>query len=163
MGHLMLQGVPPYQLAYSIKLPGVRCPPMPFSWQFRTDCRGGSPGSADDQPGCHVLEYSCACEIPLRRAYARQPIASAVYALMSISPAMVGFDSSPRTLILSFSRPWVGFWCLLRGLKSALLRPSSLADFCLHGIYDEAAWRLFGVWAGLALICARGSPGPTYG
>jgi hypothetical protein len=55
-------------------------------------------------------------------------IASAVYALMSISPAVVGFAAHATHFVVLAALG--GFWCLLRGLKSALLWPFSVADFC---------------------------------
>jgi 4-amino-4-deoxy-L-arabinose transferase-like glycosyltransferase len=85
-------------------------------------------------------------------------IASAVYALMSISPAVVGFAAHATHFVVLAALG--GFWCLLRGLKSALLWPIFCSGLLLGTAFMmKQPGVFFGVWAGLALVCARGSTG----
>jgi len=155
MGRLMLQGVPPYQLAYSIKLPGVDAAYALLMAVLGQTAAGVHLGLLMINLAAIVLVFLCVRELFDDYAAA---IASAVYALMSISPAVVGFAAHATHFVVLAALG--GFWCLLRGLKSALLRPI----FCSGLLFGTAFMMkqpgvFFGVWAGLALICARGPTG----
>jgi 4-amino-4-deoxy-L-arabinose transferase-like glycosyltransferase len=84
----MLQGVPPYQLACNIKLPGVDAAYALLMAVFGQTVVGIHLGLLMINLAAIVLLFLCVRE--LFDDYAAT-IASAVYALMSISPAVVGF------------------------------------------------------------------------
>src|SRR5258705_5012915 len=112
-GQLILEGIPPYQLAYNVKLPGIYAAYALLMAIFGQTPSGIHLGLLIVNLGAIVLLFFLARR--LFYSYAAV-IASANYALMSTSTAVFGLraHATPFVILAALG----GFVLLLRGLKS---------------------------------------------
>lgn len=112
-GQLILEGIPPYQLAYNVKLPGIYAAYALIMAIFGQTPSGIHLGLLFVNLGAIVLLFFLARR--LFDPYAAV-IASATYALMSTSPAVLGFAAHATHFVILAALG--GFLLLLRGLES---------------------------------------------
>ena len=112
-GQLILEGIPPYQLAYNVKLPGIYAAYALVMAIFGQTPTGIHLGLLFVNLGAIVLLFFLARR--LFDPYAAV-IASATYALMSTSPAVLGFQAHATHFVILAALG--GFVLLLRGLES---------------------------------------------
>ena len=112
-GQLILEGIPPYQLAYNVKLPGIYAAYALVMAVFGQTPFGIHLGLLFVNLGAVVLLFFLARR--LFDAYAAV-IASATYALMSTSPRVLGFAAHATHFVILAALG--GFVVLLRGLES---------------------------------------------
>lgn len=112
-GQLILQGIPPYQLAYNVKLPGIYAAYALVMAVFGQTPLGIHLGLLFVNLGAVVLLFFLARR--LFDLYAAV-IASATYAIMSTSPAVLGFQAHATHFVILAALG--GFVLLLRGLES---------------------------------------------
>jgi hypothetical protein len=112
-GQLILEGIPPYQLAYNVKLPGIYAAYALVMAVFGQTPSGIHLGLLFVNLGAIVLLFFLARR--LFDPYAAV-IASATYALMSTSPAVLGFAAHATHFVILAALG--GFLLLLRGLES---------------------------------------------
>ena len=112
-GQLILQGIPPYQLAYNVKLPGIYAAYALVMAIFGQTPFGIHLGLLFVNLGAIVLLFFLARR--LFDSYAAV-IASTTYALMSASPAVMGFRAHATHFVILAALG--GFILLLRGLES---------------------------------------------
>jgi hypothetical protein len=140
-GQLMLQGIPPYQLAYNMKFPGTYA-----AYALIMSIFGQSPA------GVHLgLLFVNAATVAMIFFLGRRLLgeiggiaAAASYAIMSVSPTVLGFAGHATHFVVFFAV--AGMLLLLRALATA--SPSS-------GGQDRQSHALFfvsGILLGLAVI-----------
>lgn len=112
-GQLILEGIPPYQLAYNVKLPGIYAAYALVMAVFGQTPAGIHLGLLFVNLGAIVLLFFFARR--LFDPYAAV-IASATYALMSTSTAVMGFRAHATHFVIFAALG--GFVLLLRGLES---------------------------------------------
>jgi hypothetical protein len=112
-GQLILEGIPPYQLAYNVKLPGIYAAYALVMAVFGQTPVGIHLGLLFVNLGAIVLLFFLARR--LFDPYAAV-IASATYALMSTSPPVLGFAAHATHFVILAALS--GFVLLLRGLDS---------------------------------------------
>ena len=112
-GQLILEGIPPYQLAYNVKLPGIYAAYALVMAVFGQTPFGIHLGLLFVNLGAIVLLFFLARR--LFDPYAAV-IASATYALMSTSTAVLGFRAHATHFVILAALG--GFVLLLRGLQS---------------------------------------------
>src|SRR6476620_8596738 len=112
-GQLILEGIPPYQLAYNVKLPGIYAAYALLMAVFGQTPFGIHLGLLFVNLGAVVLLFFLARR--LFDPYAAV-IASATYALMSTSPRVLGFAAHATHFVILAALG--GFVLLLRGLES---------------------------------------------
>src|ERR1043166_1317164 len=112
-GQLILEGIPPYQLAYNVKLPGIYAAYAVIMAVFGQTPFGIHSGLLFINLGATVLLFFLARR--LFDAYAGV-IASATYAGMSTSPAVLGLAAHATHFVIVAAL--AGFLLLLRGLES---------------------------------------------
>jgi dolichyl-phosphate-mannose-protein mannosyltransferase len=112
-GQLILEGIPPYQLAYNVKLPGIYAAYALVMAVFGQTAFGIHLGLLFVNLGGIVLLFFLARR--LFDPYAAV-IASATYALMSTSPSVLGFQAHATHFVILAALG--GFVLLLRGLES---------------------------------------------
>jgi hypothetical protein len=112
-GQLILEGIPPYQLAYNVKLPGIYAAYALVMAIFGQTPFGIHLGLLFVNLGAIVLVFFLARR--LFDSYAAV-IASATYALMSTSTAVLGFRAHATHFVILPALG--GFILLLRGLDS---------------------------------------------
>ena len=112
-GQLILEGIPPYQLAYNVKLPGIYAAYALVMAIFGQTPTGIHLGLLFVNLGAIVLLFFLARR--LFDPYAAV-IASATYALMSTSTAVLGLRAHATHFVILAALG--GFVLLLRGLKS---------------------------------------------
>jgi 4-amino-4-deoxy-L-arabinose transferase-like glycosyltransferase len=112
-GQLILEGIPPYQLAYNVKLPGIYAAYALLMAIFGQTPTGIHLGLLFVNLGAIVLLFFLTRR--LFDPYAAV-IASATYALMSTSPAVLGFRAHATHFVVLAALG--GFVLLLRGLGS---------------------------------------------
>jgi hypothetical protein len=112
-GQLILQGIPPYQLAYNVKLPGIYTAYALVMVVFGQTPFGIHLGLLFVNLGAVVLLFFLARR--LFDPYAAV-VASATYALMSTSPSVLGFCAHATHFVILAALG--GFVLLLRGLES---------------------------------------------
>ena len=112
-GQLILQGIPPYQFAYNVKLPGTYAAYALVMAVFGQTPFGIHLGLLFVNLGAVVLLFFLARR--LFDPYAAV-IASATYALMSTSPAVLGFCAHATHFVILTALG--GLVLLLRGLES---------------------------------------------
>lgn len=111
-GQLILQGIPPYEQAYNMKLPGTY-----YAYAI------GMAVFGQNTTGVHLTllaanGLTCVFLFLLGRALAG-PVAGAaagaIYALMSLSPAVLGLAAHATQFVVLFAVP--GVWLLWKGLE----------------------------------------------
>lgn len=112
-GQLILEGIPPYQLAYNVKLPGIYAAYALVMAVFGQTPAGVHLGLLLVNLGAIVLLFFLARR--LFDPYAAV-IASATYALMSTSTAVMGLRAHATHFVILAALG--GFLLLLRGLES---------------------------------------------
>jgi Dolichyl-phosphate-mannose-protein mannosyltransferase len=112
-GQLILEGIPPYQLAYNVKLPGIYAAYALVMAVFGQTPFGIHLGLLFVNLGAVVLLFFLARR--LFDPYAAV-IASATYAIMSTSSAVLGFQAHATHFVILAALG--GFVLLLRGLES---------------------------------------------
>src|SRR5439155_9664052 len=112
-GQLILEGIPPYQLAYNVKLPGIYAAYALVMAVFGQTPAGIHLGLLLVNLGAIVLLFFLARR--LFDSYAAV-IASATYALMSTSTAVLGLRAHATHFVVLAALG--GFVLLLRGLES---------------------------------------------
>jgi 4-amino-4-deoxy-L-arabinose transferase-like glycosyltransferase len=112
-GQLILEGIPPYQLAYNVKLPGIYAAYALLMAIFGQTPSGIHLGLLIVNLGAIVLLFFLARR--LFDSYAAV-IASATYALMSTSTAVMGLRAHATHFVILAALG--GFVLLLRGLES---------------------------------------------
>ncbi|PYJ44275.1 MAG: hypothetical protein DME80_06790 [Verrucomicrobia bacterium] len=112
-GQLILDGIPPYQLVYNVKLPGIYAAYASLMAIFGQTTFGIHLGLLFINLGAVILIFFLARR--LFDAYAAV-IASATYALMSTSPAVMGSAAHATHFVILAALG--GFLVLLRGLES---------------------------------------------
>jgi len=112
-GQLILDGIPPYQLVYNVKLPGIYAAYASLMAIFGQTTFGIHLGLLFVNLGAVILIFFLARR--LFDAYAAV-IASATYALMSTSPAVMGSAAHATHFVILAALG--GFLVLLRGLES---------------------------------------------
>ena len=112
-GQLILEGIPPYQLAYNVKFPGIYAAYALVMAIFGQTPSGIHLGLLFVNLGAIVLLFFLARR--LFDSYAAV-IASATYALMSTSTAVMGLRAHATHFVIVAALG--GFVLLLRGLKS---------------------------------------------
>src|SRR5439155_7748683 len=112
-GQLILEGIPPFQLGYNVKLPGIYAAYALVMAVFGQTPSGIHLGLLFVNLGAIVLLFFLARR--LFDPYAAV-IASATYALMSTSPAVLGFRAHATHFVVLGALG--GFVLLLRGLES---------------------------------------------
>jgi hypothetical protein len=148
-GQLILEGIPPYQLVYNVKLPGIYAAYAFLMAVFGQTTFGIHLGLLFVNLGAIVLLFFLARR--LFDAYAAV-IASATYALMSTSPAVMGSAAHATHFVILAALG--GFVLLLRGLESrrwlTLFWSGLLFGVAMlmkqHGVF-------FGVFAFGVLLC----------
>jgi len=115
-GQLILEGIPPYQLIYNVKLPGIYAAYASLMAIFGQTTFGIHLGLLFVNLGAVVLLFLLARR--LFDGYAAV-IASATYALMSTSPAVMGSAAHATHFVILAAL--AGFFVLLRGLESRRL------------------------------------------
>src|SRR6476660_5503080 len=112
-GQLILGGIPPYQLAYNVKLPGIYAAYAVLMAVFGQTPFGIHLGLLFVNLGAIVLLFFLA-----RRLFDNYAatIASATYALMSTSGTVLGFQAHATHFVILAALG--GFVLLLRGLES---------------------------------------------
>jgi hypothetical protein len=112
-GQLILEGIPPYQLVYNVKLPGIYAAYAALMAIFGQTAFGIHLGLLFVNLGAVVLLFFLARR--LFDGYAAV-IASATYALMSTSPAVMASAAHATHFVILAALG--GFVLLLRGLES---------------------------------------------
>ena len=112
-GQLILDGIPPYQLVYNVKLPGIYAAYASLMAIFGQTTFGIHLGLLFVNLGAVILIFFLARR--LFDDYAAV-IASATYALMSTSPAVMGSAAHATHFVILAALG--GFLVLLRGLES---------------------------------------------
>ena len=147
-GQLMLQGTPPYQLAYNMKMPGVYVAYALIMAIFGQTTAGIHLGLIMVNIATAVLVFFLAKRVG---DFAGAVIASSVYILLSVSPAMLGMAGHATHFVLL---PAVaGLLALLRALERNEKTTLFLSGFLFglaflmkqHGVF-------FGLFGGLYLI-----------
>ena len=108
-GQLLLQGIPPYQLAYNMKFPGAYFGYAMLMEIFGESARGIHLGIALVTSLTAVFVFLIGCRL-LNRAGGL--IAAASFVLLSLSPAMLGFAGHATHFVALFAV--VGVWALLK-------------------------------------------------
>jgi hypothetical protein len=152
-GQLMLEGVPPYRLAYNMKMPGTYAAYALIMAVFGQSSAGIRLGFMLVNFGAIVLLYFVGRRF-LDRAGALA--ASAAYALLSLSPDVLGFNAHAThfvvlaalaaTLALLRAQERGGlagfFWSgALFGLAFLMKQPGGAFGFFGGGLIIWAAWR----------------------
>ena len=142
-GQLLLQGVPPYQLAYNMKLPGTYVAYAAIMAVFGQTAAGIHVGVLVVNAITTLLMFLLA-----RRFFGVFPsvVASASYALLSTSPGILGFEGHATHFVVLFAI--AGLVVLLNAMGKA------------------APWSLFGAGCLLGLAFIMKQPGiffPLFG
>jgi Dolichyl-phosphate-mannose-protein mannosyltransferase len=138
-GQLLLQGVPPYQLAYNMKLPGTYVAYAAIMAIFGETDAGIHIGVLIVNAITTLLMFFLA-----RRFFGRTAslIAAASYALLSTSPTVLGLEGHATHFVVLF------------GIAGLLL--------LLNGLEKENAWWLFGAGCLLGVAFLMKQPGISF-
>ncbi|MCU1269356.1 MAG: glycosyl transferase, family 39 [Acidobacteriaceae bacterium] len=142
-GQLILHGVPPYQLAYNMKLPGTYLAYAVIVGVFGQKPSGVHVGLLVMNAITTLLMFLLA-----RRFFGRLPsvVASVTYALLSTSPAVLGLEGHATHFVIFFA------------ISGLLL--------LLNGMGKEKPWLLFGAGCLLGVAFIMKQPGiffPIFG
>jgi dolichyl-phosphate-mannose-protein mannosyltransferase len=125
-GQLMLQGIPPYKLAYNMKLPGTYAAYAVLMAVFGQSASGVHLGLALVNAASIVLVFLCGRRLLNEAA----GIAAAVaYGLLSMSPAVLGLQAHATHFVVLPALG--GFFVLLRAAESGQLRGLFLSGLLL--------------------------------
>jgi len=147
IGQLILEGIPPFQLATDVKMPGIYL-------AYATAMSVFGQTAAGIHLGLLVVHLTTLIVLFL---IARRfldlygaAIATAVYALMTLSPAYLGIAAHPTHFVML--PVLLGLWLLLRMKETGGLF-DSLASGCLFGIafLMKQHGVFFGIFGGLYL------------
>lgn len=139
-GQLILQGIPPYTLAFNMKMPGIYAAYAAIMAVFGESPSGIHLGFLVANLATLALLFLLGRELLEPAAV---PICCAAYILLSLSPAVLGLDGHATNLVVLFALG--GLWLLLRA------RPTG-----------QPLWVfLSGVLFGLAFLCKQ--PGLFFG
>jgi hypothetical protein len=158
VGQLLLHGIPPYQLAYTMKLPGTGAAYAIIMAMFGQTAAGIHLGLLLINAATTVLVFL------LAKHLMNGPgafVAAATFALLSVSPAVYGTAAHTEHFVLLPAL--AGFLLLLRALKS-----SQRWAFFVAGLLFGLSFLMkqpgicFGIFGGIYLVHheARG-PGPV--
>jgi len=142
-GQVILQGIPPYQLAYNMKLPGTYASYALIMAVFGQSASGIHLGLAVVNVACIVLVFLLGRKLMDDIAGI---VAAAVYAMMSASPGVLGLAAHATHFVVLCALG--GAWALWRAHETARER-----DFFLAGILFGLAFVMkqhgvfFGVFA----------------
>jgi len=142
-GQLLLQGIPPYQLAYNMKLPGTYVAYAVMMSVFGQTAAGIHVGVLVVNAITTLLMFLLA-----RRFFGTLPsvVASASYALLSTSSGVLGFEGHATHFVVLFA---------IAGLV-----------LLLNGLEKSAPWSIFGAGCLLGLAFVMKQPGiffPLFG
>ncbi|HUO17405.1 MAG TPA: glycosyltransferase family 39 protein [Verrucomicrobiae bacterium] len=152
MGQLLLHGIPPYKLAYTMKLPGT-C----MAYAAMMAVFGETPGGI--RLGMIFVTTLCAILVFLLgkklSGLLAGTIAGIVYPFLAIRPGVLGMDGHATHFVVLFAV--AGILVLLRAMKpmEKTTGPPSKALFFLSGLSFGIAFLmkqpgiLFGIFAGL--------------
>lgn len=146
IGQLMLQGVPPYQTAYTLKLPGTHLMYALSMAAFGQTAAGIRVGLALINGATVLLVFFLAREVLDVTAGL---VAAAAFAVLSLSPTMMGLSAHATHFVIFFAT--AGMLVLLRARKSQRPRDAGLSG-ALFGLamlmkQPGALFGLFGlVW-----------------
>jgi hypothetical protein len=147
-GQLILQGVPPYQLGYNMKLPGTYAAYAAILATFGQTSRGVHYGLLAVNAVTIWLVYLLGARLFGRIAGA---VACASYALLSVSPSVLGFAGHATHFVVLPAI--VGLLLLLRGVenRSAWVLFASGIAFGLAFLMKQPGI-VFAAFAGLYLL-----------
>jgi len=150
-GQLILEGIPPYQLAYNVKFPGTYAAYALLMAVFGQTTTGIHLGLLVVNLGAVLLLFFLARR--LFDPYAAA-ITSATYALMSISPPVLGFAAHATHFVIVAALG--GFVLFLRALASGRL-PAFFTSGLLFGIalLMKQPGVFFGAFALMVLLCPQ--------
>ena len=157
MGQLMLQGIPPYQLAYSMKLPGIYAAYAFIMAIFGQTTVGIHLGLLAVNVVTTVLVFFLAKRIG---DYFSAAVAASAFILLSVSPALFGMAGHATHFVLL---PAVaGLLALLRALDRNE-RPMFFLSGLLFGIafLVKQPGVFFGIFGGLYLVYSEARNRPT--
>jgi len=152
VGQLILQGVPPYQLAYNMKLPGTYAAYAMIMAAFGQTAAGIRIG----------LLLVNACTVFLIYAVGRRllgrlggGVSGISYAVLSIGPGVNGFAAhATHFLVLAAV---AGLWLLLRGIQSKRIVTLFFSGLCMGSAFVmKQPGALFGIFGGLYLAHTAG-------
>jgi len=180
VGQLMLQGIPPYKLAYTMKLPGTHAAYAVISAVFGQTPAGIHFGLLLVNAATTLLVYMLAARLSGRLAGL---VAAASYALLSTSFSVLGFAAHATHFVVMSAlagillllratesrRPWQLFPSgLLLGLAFLMKQPGiAFAVFCglyllkkewpqlanWKGVVSRVGWYVAGVMLPFGLTC----------
>ncbi|MFZ3262628.1 MAG: glycosyltransferase family 39 protein [Terriglobales bacterium] len=154
MGQLMLQGIPPYKLAYTMKLPGTAAAYAIILALFGQTAAGIHIGLLLMNAATSLLVYILAARLSGRLAGF---VAGASYALLSTSFSVLGFAAHATHFVVFFAL--AGILVLLKAIETR--RSSHLfASGVLLGLafLMKQPGIVFAVFGGLYLLCSEWPP-----
>jgi len=130
-GQLMLEGIPPYSLAYNMKLPGIYAAYAAIMAVFGQTPAGIHLGLLIVNAATTVLLFFLALQLLGRLAAA---ITASSYALLSTSASVMGFEAHATNFVILPAL--IGIWLMLCALRS------------------ERSWQFFlsGLFSGIAFL-----------
>jgi tetratricopeptide (TPR) repeat protein len=146
-GQLIQEGIPPYQLAYNMKMPGIYLAYAAIMWLFGQT-------TAAIHLGLLLVNLATAAVLFLvARKWldiAGATVAASGYVLMTLSPAYLGLAAHATQFVILAAL--LGFWLLFRVENEERL-PGCLAAGCLFGVafLMKQQGLFFGVFGGLYL------------
>ena len=150
-GQLLLQAIPPYQIAYNMKLPGTYAAYAVIMAVFGQTAGGIRIGLLFANALTILLVYGVGRQIFGELAGA---VAGVSYGILSIGPGVNGFAAHATHFVVLGAM--AGLWLLCRGIA----RPSSRTLF-LAGLFMGLAFLMkqpgaaFGIFGGLYLLRAQ--------
>ena len=150
MGQLMLQGIPPYLLAYNMKLPGIYAAYALIMAIFGQTIAGIHLGLMVVNAIAIVLLF-----LLTRRLFDNVVgvVAAASYALLSVSPSVLGTSAHATQFIVPFALggTLLLIWALDSGKYSALFVSGLLYGLAFmmkqHGVFFIAFGVIYFVWS----------------
>jgi 4-amino-4-deoxy-L-arabinose transferase-like glycosyltransferase len=151
-GQLMLEGIPPYELAYNMKFPGVYGAYAAMMAVFGQTTKGIHLGMTVVNIGAIVLVFLLGRR--LINAWTGV-LAAAAYGIMALSPSVLGLAGHATHFVVLAAAG--GLLLLLRGIEKNSLLAFLWSGLCLgtavlmkqHGAMFAVAAGLFLVWATL--------------
>lgn len=152
VGQLMLQGVPPYQLAYNMKLPGTYAAYAVTMAVFGQTAAGIRIGLLLVNACTTLLIYAVACQLIGRLGGA---VAGVSYGVLSIGPGVNGFAAHATHFVVLAAA--AGLWLLLRGVRSKRVATLFFSGLCMGlAFVMKQPGALYGVFGGLFLVHTAG-------
>jgi hypothetical protein len=151
-GQLILQGIPPYQLAYNMKLPGTYAAYAAILWAFGQTPAGVHEGLLVINAATIVFSFLLASRLFGTLAGVT---ASASYALLSLDPQVLGFAGHATHFVVLMAGS--GLLLLLYGIDSKRDWPIFGAGFLMGlAFLMKQPGILFAVFGGLYLLRVEG-------